>query len=300
MKRIVITGASSFIGRHIINKLINEKEWIIYAVIRSKSALETWKNVSCIKTIVIDMYRYKYLSDMIETADVAIHLAWEGTRGDDRKNKEIQKKNMQYSLDLLEELKKMRIRTIVSAGSQAEYGPYNKKISEDTVPHPITAYGIYKLKFYEQMSEFCESNNIRCIEPRFFSLYGEGDADTTLISSTIKKMQKNEACYFSTCEQVWNFLHIDDAVNGIVNLIKNKQCHGIYNFGSNDTRKLKVFVLTMAKLLKTKSKLYFGARNHNDTGVYGIDPNITKLSSTGWTPEITFEDGIMRLVEKFD
>ena len=187
----------------------------------------------------------------------------------------------------------------MSAGSQAEYGLQNEIISENTVPKPATAYGKSKLKFYEYGIEFCKNNNIKFVEPRFFSLYGAGDYEGTLIMSMLAKMLKNEPCELTDCTQKWNFLNIKDAVTGIKILLENEQVKsGTYNFASNDTRELKSFLLEMKNITNSKSKLNFGVLPHNDSGKYGINPDISKLLNTGWQPKIRFEDGIRILIEK--
>ena len=80
-------------------------------------------------------------------------------------------------------------------------------------------------------------------------------------------------------------------------LIENKNVKaGAYNFASNDTRELKSFLLEMKAITRSNSKLNFGAIPHNDSGKYGINPDITKLLATGWKPEVSFESGIRELI----
>ena len=69
----------------------------------------------------------------------------------------------------------LEVDTFVSAGSQAEYGPWQKKekLSETIIPDPNTAYGKMKLEFYKIACRICTIKKIRFLEPRFFSLYGQ-------------------------------------------------------------------------------------------------------------------------------
>ena len=52
----------------------------------------------------------------------------------------------------------------------------------------------------------------------------------------------------------------------------------------------------MKKITNSKSRLNFGIISHNDSGKYGINPDITKLLNTGWQPKISFEDGIREII----
>ena len=209
----------------------------------------------------------------------------------------MQEENYKNSITALYVAEKLGAKIFMSAGSQAEYGQLNSVITEDTMSEPTTAYGKNKLKFYEYGMKFCRERNIKFLEPRFFSLYGSGDYQGTLIMSMLDKMLKNEPCDLTDCTQKWNFLNIKDAVNGMKILIENEDVKpGAYNFASNDTRALKSFLLEMKAITKSNSKLNFGAILHNDSGKYGINPDIIKLLATGWKPEVSFESGIKELI----
>lgn len=297
MKTILITGATSFIGLNLINYLLNDYK--VIAVVRPNSEkislLPASDNLSIFE---LEMKEYYRLPSLIKEPIHAIaHLSWGGTRGIDRNNIELQEQNFKYSISALHSVAKLNAKIFMSAGSQAEYGLQNSIITENTVPKPVTAYGKSKLKFYEYGMEFCKNNNIKFVEPRFFSLYGTGDYEGTLIMSMLDKMLKNEPCDLTDCTQKWNFLNIKDAVAGMKILLENEQVEsGAYNFASNDTRKLKNFLLEMKDIADSKSKLNFGVISHNDSGKYGINPDITKLLNTGWQPKVSFEDGIRNLL----
>ena len=297
MKTILITGATSFIGLNLINYLLNNYK--VIAVVRPNSEkislLPESKNLLVLELEMKDYYRFPSL--IKEPIHAIAHLSWGGTREIDRNNIELQEQNFKYSISALHSAAKLNAKIFMSAGSQAEYGVQNEIISENTVPKPVSAYGKSKLKFYEYGIEFCKNNNVKFVEPRFFSLYGTGDYEGTLIMSMLDKMLKNEPCDLTYCTQKWNFLNIKDAVAGMKILLENEQVEsGAYNFASNDTRKLKNFLLEMKDIADSKSKLNFGVLPHNDSGKYGINPDITKLLNTGWQPKISFEDGIREII----
>lgn len=297
MKTILITGATSFIGLNLLNYLLNDYK--IIAIVRSNSQkLEKLPVNVNLSVVELNLEKYDKLPLIItENIYGFIHLAWNGTRGADRENIEIQKLNYKYSISALHSAAKLNAKIFMSAGSQAEYGLQNNIITENTVPKSVTAYGKSKLKFYEYGMEFCKNNNIKFVEPRFFSLYGPGDYEGTLIMSMLDKMLKNEPCDLTDCTQKWNFLNIKDAVAGMKILLESKLVKsGAYNFASNDTRELKNFLLEMKAITKSNSKLNFGAIPHNDSGKYGINPDVTKLLATGWKPEVSFENGIKKLI----
>lgn len=299
MKSILITGATSFIGLNLIKELIDEYK--IIAVVRKKSSkiamLPEHENLSIIQ-LNMDEYDNLPLYVTENSLYAFIHLSWGGTRGAERSNADIQKLNYKYSVDALHSAEQLKTKIFMSAGSQAEYGQHYGVITENTVPNPMTEYGKSKLEFYKYAMQYCEKNHIRFLEPRFFSIYGVGDYSGTLVMSVLYKMRNNHDCNLTDCEQMWNFLNIVDAVKGMKILIENVNVKsGAYNFASNDTRKLKEFVYEMAEITNTKSNLNFGELPHNDSGKYGINPDIKKLLNTGWRPKIEFANGIKKVID---
>lgn len=301
MKTLVITGATSFIGLNLLNYLLNDYK--IIAVVRPNSKkFEKLPLNNNLSVIELNLEEYdKLFSSVKENIYGFIHLAWNGTHGSDRENIEMQKLNYKFSISALHSAVKLNAKIFLSAGSQAEYGLQNDIITEDTVPQPVTAYGKNKLKFYEYGMKFSSGRQLKFLEPRFFSLYGVGDYEGTLIMSMLDKMQKNETCDLTDCTQKWNFLNIKDAVSGMKILIENKDIKsGAYNFASNDTRELKSFLLEMKAITQSRSKLRFGAVLHNDSGNYGINPDIRKLLNLGWKLKVSFEDGIREIINIMD
>lgn len=302
MKKIIITGASSFIGYRLCRTLA-QKDYEVYAVIRKgnakKEALLEDKNINIVYS---SMENYEKLDELIhEPCDVGITLAWNGTRGADRNNEKMQKENFLFSLDCVEAFSRLGCKKILTAGSQAEYGPWfeKRKITENDECNPNTEYGKYKLAFYKKALEVCTEKKITLIEPRFFSLYGDDDNEKTMIISMVRNMLQNEPCELTECKQLWDFLYVDDAVNALCNLIESKNAKGVYNFGSGISKPLKEYVIEMAKLTHTNSKLNFGAVPYPKTGIVNTNPSIKKLKKEiKWKPNITFDKGIEKVIAK--
>ncbi|MDR3259588.1 MAG: NAD(P)-dependent oxidoreductase [Fusobacteriaceae bacterium] len=298
--QILITGATSFIGIYLIKELLLKYDCQILAVVRKNSKkIGLLHENNRIKILELNMNEYSNVSQILKGKDIdcLIHLAWNGTRGNERDDQKLQEENYEYSMILVKEILKLNCKKIVSAGSQAEYGIYNKIVSEEDKCIPVIWYGKEKLKFYENVYEICKINNVSFKEPRFFSLYGVGDNPETMIISILKKMLRDEDCDLTEGIQMWDFLYITDAVKGICKLIFTECKDGIYNFGSGDIRILKKFIMEMKEISKSNSKLNFGVIPYLKTGMVTIQPNIYKLKKeTGWYPKIIFKNGIRDII----
>lgn len=189
-------------------------------------------------------------------------------------------------------------QTIMTAGSQAEYGPTTKieKIKETDPCNPNTEYGKAKLKLYRDAVQMCASG-IRLIEPRFFSLYGPYDSQETMIISMIRNMMQDKPCMLTECIQKWDFLYIDDAIEALYGLICYENAEGVYNFGSGTSYELKKYVETMHRITNSKSVLEYGAVPYPETGIVHTNPSVERLQNEiNWKPKTSFEEGIYRVM----
>ena len=138
---------------------------MIYGIVRpGTNKIELLPRSDRIITIHLDMSNYTNLDQHItDFCDCLIHLAWNGTRGSDRMNAEMQEQNYYYSMEVLKSSFRLGISTVISAGSGAEYGLHNHPITENTLCIPNTEYGKQKLKFYYDAFRFCNENNVHFI-----------------------------------------------------------------------------------------------------------------------------------------
>ena len=299
IKTVFITGATSFIGTNLIEGLYNKNYNIVAIVRKNSTKLNLLSKYKKIEIVELDMEEIEKLPDLVKTnCDIFYHLAWNGTRGASRDDKNMQKENYYNSINALKVAKKLCCKTFISAGSQAEYGIHNEIVTEETLEKPVTEYGKYKLEFCNYAKSFCKDNDIIFIEPRFFSLYGLGDDERTLIISSIDKMLKGEELNLTECLQTWNYLNIKDAVDALLEL-QNTNVPGVYNFGSNDTRTLKDFISEIYSITKSKSIINFGVVPYPESGMVNVNPCISKLKKAiNWEPKIKFSDGIEEIIEK--
>lgn len=289
MPRIIVTGATSMIGRHFCEEMLR-RGWEVYAIHR-KPAAELPDGVHSIR---LDMSEYCTLSEMLPACDIGVTFAWNGTRGRLRLDPELQQKNYLFTMDGIRSMLELGCKTIVTAGSQAEYGPQHSenKVSEATPLQPDTAYGFQKKHVFEDALRLCEAHHVRLLEPRFYSVFGPGDYADGLVASTLRKMLQNEACDLTACVQLWDFLYVKDAAAMLADLIVSDAESGAYNFGAGNTARLKNFVYEMKRQTHSQSELCFGAIEYNGE-VCHLNPDVTKLFSTiGARRLVSFQQGV--------
>lgn len=300
MKRVVITGASSFIGKRLCFALC-QKGYFVYAVVREKyNNKKLFEKMDNLQLMECNMEDYEKLDSLINLkCNIGVMLAWNGTRGMDRNDAKKQEANFAHSVTCLESFLRLGCDTIMTAGSQAEYGIWDKteKIKETETCNPNTEYGKAKLRLYNVAQKSCAEHNVRLIEPRFFSLYGEDDFEGTMIISMVRNMLENEPCNLTECIQLWDFLYVDDAIRALLALIEEESAEGIFNIGSGISKPLKDYVEEMYSITESKSVLNYGAIAYPPTGIVHTNPSVEKLKKVKhWKPQISFQEGIMKVI----
>ncbi len=216
MKKIILTGASSFIGKAVTKKLL-EKGCYVYAVVRDRRNLADINGYSNLKIIECDMNDYVSLTEKIdEKCDVFYHFAWAGTSKAQIADKVIQESNIKNSLLALFAARMLGCENFIGVGSQAEYGICEGKITEEHTENPVTEYGRAKLAVKRMALEYGMTVGMNVIWTRIFSAYGIGDSRETMIMTSLRKMLNNEDVDLTACTQMWDYINVEDVANAYI------------------------------------------------------------------------------------
>ena len=276
----IITGATSFIGSWLTRQLLSNGHQVV-AVCRNKEKAETMLGRRAnLRVTEATLDHYDQMSETISSADIFIHLAWEGTSHQGRNISDVQQANIRHSVEAMHVAAKLGCRLFVMAGSQAEYGTCLERITEETPCHPFSEYGKAKLEVCRQGFPLAEQLGMKYLHLRIFSLYGEGDHPWTMVMSSIDHMLKNEPVPLSACTQQWNFLYVGDAAQQISLLCQyalqtDSFRHEIFNIASDDTRQLRRFVEAIYQEAHSSSELQFGAVPQQN--IVSLNPDTSKL-----------------------
>lgn len=303
--RIVVTGATSFIGRAVVEELL-EKRHQVFAAVRPDSAgrgeLEAMQRETGgqLTVLPVDLSACGTLDRhpaLEGRADLWLHLGWEGSGSANRTNPEIQARNIGYALEALGAAARLGCTRFLFSGSQAEYGIADGLMREDSPCHPVSEYGKDKLEVCRRVGERAAELGITYLHARIFSVYGPGDHPWSLVSSCVDTFLKGGHMEFGACTQLWNYLYIKDAVRAITGLLLAKSPSGVYNVAGNDTRPLREFIGEIHRLCGGRGTFEYGKRPPNAEGVVSLKPDTGKLYRTAnFQPRISFEEGIREMI----
>lgn len=298
MKRVIVTGATGMIGAGMIGQMLQD-EIEVTAVIRPGSAKR--RNLAAhplLEVVECDIDNLLYLKDILaKTYDVFYHFAWNGPYGAGRDDLYLQTQNIKDALDAVEVAHHLHCHAYVGAGSQAEFGHVQGKISDMLLKNPVTGYGIAKLTACNMSRLWCEKYGIRHSWGRIVSTYGPKDNSYTMVMSSIIGMLKGEHLSFTKGEQIWDYLYGGDCSRAFY-LIGKYGKHGkAYTIGSGQPRMLKEFMEDIRDVINPELEIGIGEREYYPNQVMHLEADIRELTAdTGFQPQVSFKDGIRETV----
>lgn len=299
MKKIVVTGATSFIGVHLIEKLLDGETKIIAIVRPNSPNITRLPAHEDLEIVELEIQEMKLIGNKISgEIDAFYHLAWEGARAPYRDDKELQEKNYFGAIDAMKAALALKVKVFVGSGSQAEYGKFNGKVNEEYPCNPITEYGKAKYEAYCNLSKIAEENHIKFIWTRIFSVYGKYDFSGTLVMSSIDKMRRHENMQMTECIQNWDFVFVEDVAEALVRFIMVDCESGVYNVASGIAKPLKDFVEELKSILESRSGIEYGKIPYAKEGPVSFEPEVIKMESAlQWKANTSFRDGIKKILE---
>lgn len=307
--RILITGAASFLGRHLVEYFLSKEEEVFALVrenARGKDELLKYEANNKFKLIVLDM---KDIERLDIDFDVCIHLAWGGIGKEGRMDKNIQRENINAAIKLMRVCKERDAKRFLFAGSQAEYGQtlsdievkYGKDFdinniprqSEDSPTNPKSEYGKAKLELKSKLKNLGDSLGIEYVHMRIFSVFGSGDHETSLISTCIRDFKENKDVHIGECIQSWNYIYIKDLCEAVY-LLSKKDLQGefVFNVAGATNKILMDYVKDIKRLLDSSGDIVVEKKEAASEGLPFLNPNIERLKRVGFVESYGFEKGI--------
>jgi UDP-glucose 4-epimerase len=300
MQKIVITGATGMIGSAIVRCALEQGMDILCIIRKDTNRFDNLPKSERLKIVNSDISEYAQL-DIQGNYDVFFHLAWEKTSVASRDDVDTQVANIQYALDAIRLANKLGCKKFVGAGSQSEYGIVTEPLKSDTPVNPLSGYGIAKYTAGKLSRLLCTQLGLQFNWVRILSVYGPHDGANTLIMYAIHELQAGHSPEFTKCEQIWDYLYCDDAARAFLAIGENGVDGKIYPLGSGNKKKLSEYIEIIKDIIAPNIALQFGKKEYYSHQPMYLCADILELTNdTGWKPEVSFENGIKKIVNKDD
>lgn len=227
--KIAVTGASGFIGRHVLAELIRLQAEVI-AVTRDATHLSS--SNGAIHVVEMDIaFPEEDCFDRLGRPDVLIHLAWDGLPNYQSLHHFETELPKQYSF--LKRMVEAGLPSLLVTGTCFEYGMQSGQLSEDMMTLPGNPYGFAKDILKRQLDFLRTAKPYSLTWARLFYMYGEGQPKSSLYSQLKDAVMRGDKVFnMSGGEQLRDYLPVDEVAQMIVALATRRCDGGIVNICS--------------------------------------------------------------------
>lgn len=302
MKKAIVTGANGFIGSFLVKELIKNN---VEAIAVDRRGTD-WNNFLDLPVTEYEcnLNEICKLPEIIPDRDIdcIFHIAWQGISDRDAKEFNVQLKNIEASLELIEAANKMSIKTVVGAGSISETEVMHEMSLGCPIDNLSHMYKTAKLAAHWMGKTMAGYYGIRFFWPLIINAYGEQENSARLINSFVRKIMSNESPELSEGTQYYDFVHVSDVAHALY-LIAEKGIDGKdYIIGSGNAKPLKNFLTEAGDIvneMKGGEKISLGFGKYKGKAI-SLPKEAFDSSSlaedTGFQPQMSFREGIERTV----
>lgn len=227
--RILVTGATGFVGDHVINALLSAGHNVIATSTNNEKAQDRawYKQLHYIPYLISGKPEVN-LYDHFLKPDLLIHLAWAGLPN----YQELfhYEENLWNDYWFLKNLTDNGLKDLTVTGTCFEYGLKNGQLQEDQAADPQNPYALAK----DTLRKFLETLQKKQLFTfkwiRLFYMHGKGQSEKSLIPQLQKALATNEASFnMSKGDQIRDYLTIEEVAANILAIALQNKVQGIIN-----------------------------------------------------------------------
>ena len=271
--KIVVTGASGYIGKHVVKKLLDKGHVVIAVDLTYKDIDE--------RAILADIDIFSEDKDIyaqLGYPDLLLHLAWKDGFAH---NSDAHIENLSAHYIFIKNLLEGGLKKIAIMGSMHEIGYYEGAVDENTPTNPLSLYGIAKNALRQAVQILCEKYNAVYYWLRAFYIIGD-DVNNNSIFSKICKMEADgmKTFPFVSGKNKYDFLDIEELADQICSAITQQKITGIINCCSGNPVSLSDKVNDFIKKHNFSIKPDFGKypeRPYDSPAIWGNNEKIQEI-----------------------
>ena len=211
-RRVLITGATGFVGRQVLKNVVEQKFYVTLVVRNRK--LENFKEIPAVDTVITtnDLFADStaWWANAFQGVDTVIHVAWDVEPGKYLESS----KNIDCLLGTLAMAQGAVIagvRRFIGIGTCFEYDLSYRSLSIETPLKPLTPYAGAKTAAFTALSNWLPPQGVEFVWCRLFYLYGEGEDERRLVPYLRSKLAAGEKVELSSGTQIRDFLDVSVA-----------------------------------------------------------------------------------------
>ena len=274
MTKILVTGATGFIGRYVVEQLLARSHDVIATSRKEETSLPCRYIAANLNEPDIQWF------ERFERPDSVIHLAWEGLPN---YNELFHiEHNLPMSYHFLKNLVESGVKNINVIGTCFEYGVQEGCLSEHLPPKPNTTYGVAKNTLRISLEELQKHYDFSLKWIRLFYLYGEGQNKNSILELLKSALERGDQIFnMSGGEQLRDYLPVETVAENIVKISLQDEVQGIINNGSGQPISIRRLVEEYLKQSGKTIELNLGYYPYTTYEPHAFWADNTKLNLMG-------------------
>ena len=291
MPKAIVTGATGYIGSHVVKYLLS-LNWDVCVI---KLAGNSPGNIADVIDQVSILEYNGNIQELVQfmkqcNADVVMHLAAAViTNPDIDQVSTLIQSNIEFGTEILEAMRYSSTRLFIGTGTY--WQNYNSANY-----NPVDLYAATKEAFEKILLYYVEAHGFRAVTLRLFDVYGEDDSRPKLWNILRDIAGTDQTIDVTGGEQILDMVHVSDVARAyeqayywIKNTSKRNNVFGIY---SDEQYPLKEIVNLFARILGKKININWGARPYKEREVMKPFSEFHRLP--GWQPRVNLEEGLTK------
>jgi len=306
-KKILILGAAGFIGTNLTFRLARE-ECSLVCFDRPDSNMKhlSGENISTACGFLADFADDDRAEELLQGTDIVYHLI--STTCPTNSNIDIASEmqdNVISTIRLLDGCVKNKVKRIVflSSGGTVYGKEHDGILSECDEASPISAYGIQKLTIEKMLYLYKEMYGLDYRIVRLSNPYGPyqrpNGIQGVVSTFTWKALHDEPITVYGDGSVVRDYIYIDDAIEGIINISSDNVRYALYNLGSGIGLSVNEVTKAIESALDKSLKINFTAGRAVDVPINVL--NISRYTEEFGNPvSVSLEDGVKRLLQFYE
>jgi len=227
--KIMVTGATGFIGNHLVPLLL-ERGHEVVAVARDEEKASKLSWYADVQFLAQDIHTVenKLGLDEFGNPDALIHLAWSGLPN--YKALFHFEDNLLADYKFIKSLVDQGLKQVLVTGTCFEYGMQNGCLKEDMSTFPSNPYALAKDTLRKFLQSLQQHTSFTLQWVRLFYMYGARQNPSSLLAQLDRAIENGEKQFdMSGGEQLRDYMPVEDVANRIVCLAEHVASDGIYN-----------------------------------------------------------------------
>ena len=279
--KILVTGATGFIGNYVIEQLLSDHVDIIATSTNiDKAKSKDWFDKVTFIPFSLSEVNGEHLNlyEAFGKPDKVIHLAWGGLPN--YKSLHHFEKELFCQYAFLKNLVQNGAKDITVTGTCFEYGMQQGCLSEDMATQPSNPYALAKDTLRKFLQELQKTERFSLKWVRLFYMYGKGQSPNSLLSQLDKALEEGEMVFnMSGGEQLRDYLPVKDVAKNIIGIATQDDIQGIINCCSGEPAPVKKFVENYLNKINQTIKLNLGYYPYSDLEPFAFWGDTKKLKA---------------------